>query len=137
MKKFLAAVLAAITLIFAGCAQPNGYKEITQEEAAKIMEITQEEAAKIMQEQSGFIILDVRTAQEFNGGHIPNAINVTNESITDKQPEQLPDKNQMILVYCRSGRRSKQAAQKLVDMGYTNILEFGGINTWQGETTPQ
>ena len=116
MKKFLAAVLAAITLIFAGCAQPNGYKEITQEEAAKIM-----------QEQSGFIILDVRTAQE----------NVPNESITDKQPEQLPDKNQMILVYCRSGRRSKQAAQKLVDMGYTNILEFGGINTWQGETTAQ
>ena len=126
MKKFLAAVLAAITLIFAGCAQPKGYKEITQEEAAKIM-----------QEQSGFIILDVRTAQEFNGGHIPNAINVPNESITDKQPEQLPDKNQMILVYCRSGRRSKQAAQKLADMGYTNILEFGGINTWQGETTAQ
>ena len=126
MKKFLAAVLAAITLIFSGCAQPNGYKEITREEAAMIM-----------QEQSGFIILDVRTAQEFNGGHIPDAINVPNESITDKQPEQLPDKNQMILVYCRSGRRSKQAAQKLVDMGYTNILEFGGINTWQGETTAQ
>ena len=126
MKKILATVLAAITLIIAGCAQPNGYKEITQEEAAKIM-----------QEQSGFIILDVRTAQEFNSGHIPNAINVPNESITDKQPEQLPDKKQMILVYCRSGRRSKQAAQKLVDMGYTNILEFGGINTWQGETTAQ
>ena len=110
-------------------------RKVPVKEARKIF--TQEEAAKIMQEQSGFIILDVRTAQEFNGGHIPNAINVTNESITDKQPEQLPDKNQMILVYCRSGRRSKQAAQKLVDMGYTNILEFGGINTWQGETTPQ
>ena len=126
MKKLLAAVLAAITLIFAGCAQPNGYKEITQEEAAKIM-----------QEQSGFIILDVRTEQEFAGGHIPNAINVPNESIADKQPEQLPDKNQMILVYCRSGRRSKEAAQKLADMGYTDVREFGGINTWQGETTAQ
>ena len=126
MKRILAAVIAAITLIFAGCAQPNGYKEITQEEAAKIM-----------QEQSGFIILDVRTEQEFAGGHIPNAINVPNESIADKQPEQLPDKNQMILVYCRSGRRSKQAAQKLADMGYTDVREFGGINTWQGETTAQ
>lgn len=126
MKRILAAVIAAITLIFAGCTQPSGYKEITQEEAAKIIH-----------EQSGFVILDVRTAQEFAGGHIPNAINVPNESITDKQPEQLPDKNQMILVYCRSGRRSKQAAQKLSDMGYTNVLEFGGINTWQGETTAQ
>ena len=126
MKRLLAAVIAAITLIFAGCAQPSGYKVITQEEAAKIM-----------QEKSGFVILDVRTAQEFAGGHISDAINVPNESITDKQPEQLPDKNQMILVYCRSGRRSKQAAQKLADMGYTNILEFGGINTWQGETTAQ
>ena len=126
MKKFLAALLAAITLIFAGCARPSGYREITQEEAAKIM-----------QEQSGYVILDVRTKQEFAGGHIPNAINVPNESIADKQPEQLPDKNQMILVYCRSGRRSKQAAQKLADMGYTDVREFGGINTWQGETTAQ
>ncbi len=126
MKKFLAALLAAITLIFAGCARPSGYREITQEEAAKIM-----------QEQSGYVILDVRTEQEFAGGHIPNAINVPNESIADKQPEQLPDKNQMILVYCRSGRRSKEAAQKLADMGYTDVREFGGINTWQGETTAQ
>lgn len=126
MKKLLAAALAVITLILSGCAQPSGYKEITQEEAVKIM-----------QEQSGFVILDVRTAQEFSGGHIPNAINIPNESITDKQPEQLPDKNQMILVYCRSGRRSKQAAQKLADMGYTDVREFGGINTWQGETTAQ
>lgn len=126
MKKLIALAIAAITLIFGGCAQASGYKQITQEEAQKIM-----------QSESGYIILDVRTAQEFSGGHIPNAINIPNESIETEPPKELPDKNQMILVYCRSGRRSKQAAQKLADMGYTDVREFGGINTWQGETTAQ
>ena len=126
MKKLIALAIAAITLIFGGCAQASGYRQITQEEAQKIM-----------QSESGYIILDVRTAQEFSGGHIPNAVNVPNESIETETPKELPDKNQMILVYCRSGRRSKQAAQKLADMGYTDVREFGGINTWQGETTAQ
>ncbi len=126
MKKLLAAAVAALTLIFGGCAEPSGYQQITQEEAAEIME-----------NESGYIILDVRTEQEYNGGHIPGAICVPNESISDAHPEQLPDKNRLILVYCRSGRRSKQAAQKLADMGYTDVREFGGINTWQGETTAQ
>lgn len=90
-----------------------------------------------MENESGYIILDVRTEQEYESGHIPNAICIPNESIGDSAPKQLPDKSQLILIYCRSGRRSKQAAQKFADMGYTNIREFGGINTWQGETTAQ
>ena len=67
-------------------------------------------------------------------GHIPDAVLIPNESIADKQPEELPDLDQIILVYCRSGRRSKEAAQKLADMGYTNVYEFGGIIDWTGVT---
>ena len=79
-------------------------------------------------------ILDVRTAAEYNEGHIPGAINIPNEAIgTDAIPE-LPDKDQLILVYCRSGNRSKQASEKLVKLGYTNVVEFGGIIDWPGET---
>jgi rhodanese-related sulfurtransferase len=92
-----------------------------------------DEAVTIMSEQSGYIILDVRRPDEFAAGHIPGAINVPNESIgTDAIPE-LPDKRQLILVYCRSGRRSKEASEKLVAQGYTNIVEFGGILDWKGE----
>lgn len=87
-----------------------------------------------MNEETDYIILDVRTQGEYESGHIPGAICIPNESIGDEHPELLPDKNQLILVYCRSGNRSKQAAQKLSQMGYTNIMEFGGINDWQGET---
>ena len=88
----------------------------------------------MMEEESGYIILDVRTPEEFAEKHIPGAINVANETIgTDEIPE-LPDKDQLILVYCRSGNRSKQASEKLVALGYTNIVEFGGINDWPGET---
>ena len=88
----------------------------------------------MMEEGSGYIILDVRTPEEFAEKHIPGAINVANETIgTDEIPE-LPDKDQLILVYCRSGNRSKQASEKLVKLGYTNIVEIGGINSWPGET---
>lgn len=96
-------------------------------------QITQSEASSIMEKQSGYIILDVRTQAEYESGHIKNAICVPNESITDAEIPQLPDKNQLILVYCRSGRRSKEAAQKLHDLGYTDVREFGGINEWTGE----
>ena len=88
----------------------------------------------MMAEEQGYIILDVRRTDEFAAGHIPGAINVANESIgTDEIPE-LPNKDQLILVYCRSGRRSKEVAKKLVKLGYTNIVEFGGILDWTGET---
>ena len=79
------------------------------------------------------MILDVRRKDEFDEGHIPGAICIPNESIIDTQPEELPDLDQIILVYCRSGRRSKEASQKLFDMGYTNVFEFGGIIDWTGE----
>ena len=96
-------------------------------------QITQEEAKKIMNQQEGYVILDVRTQEEFEMGYIPGAICIPNETISEKVVEQLPDKEQLILIYCRSGNRSKKAADKLVKLGYTNIKEFGGIITWPYE----
>lgn len=117
-------LLFAIGLVGCGTKKNDrGYEQISQEEAKKIME-----------EQNDYIILDVRTQEEYTGGHIVGAICIPNETIDEKVTEQLPDKDQLILVYCRSGNRSKQAANKLVKLGYTNIKEFGGINTWQYET---
>ena len=124
MKKILPIFLAALLLV--GCAAPA--EEITYRQ------VNMDEAITMMEEGSGYIILDVRTPEEFAEKHIPGAINVANETIgTDEIPE-LPDKDQLILVYCRSGNRSKQASEKLVALGYTNIVEFGGINDWPGET---
>jgi len=91
-----------------------------------------EEAVAIMAEESGYILLDVRTPEEFRDRHIPGAVNVPNETIGTEPIGQLPDPDQLILVYCRSGNRSKQAAGKLAAMGYSNIVEFGGINDWPG-----
>lgn len=95
--------------------------------------ITMEEAREIFATDGDYIILDVRRADEFAAGHIPGAINVANEAIADAQPAELPDKDQVIYVYCRSGNRSKQASAKLAAMGYTNIIEFGGIIDWTGQ----
>ena len=99
----------------------------------KFSQITMDEAKEIFETPGDYIILDVRRADEYAGGHIPGAINVANESINDTCPEELPDMNQTIYVYCRSGNRSKQASEKLVSLGYTNIIEFGGILDWTGE----
>ncbi len=93
-------------------------------------QITQAQAKEIMDTQKGFVILDVREDYEFAEGHIQNAICMSYLRTEELAPSLLPDKNQMILVYCRSGRRSKIAAQTLADMGYTNVLEFGGIIDW-------
>ncbi len=95
-------------------------------------QISQDEA-KLMMQDDGYVVVDVRRADEYAQGHIPGAILIPNESITDTPPEELPDKNQIILVYCRTGRRSKEASQKLADMGYVNVYEFGGIEDWTGE----
>ena len=100
------------------------YKQISMDEAKQIFESGGADS---------YIILDVRTSDEFADGHIPGAINVANESIGTESPKELADKNQLIYVYCRSGNRSKQAAEKLVALGYTNIVEFGGIIDWTGE----
>ena len=125
MKKLIPILLSA--LMFTGCSgtsnsQTNTYRQITMDEAVDMMA-----------QETGYIILDVRRPDEFAAGHIPNAINVPNETIgTDEIPE-LPNKDQLIMVYCRSGRRSKEASEKLVKLGYTNIVEFGGILDWKGE----
>ena len=100
---------------------------------ASYTQISQEEAMQMMQEQTDCLIVDVRRPDEFAEGHIAGAINVPNEEISDEMPELLPDKEQILLIYCRSGNRSKEASQKLADMGYTKVYEFGGINTWEGE----
>ena len=125
MKKLIPILLSALMLT--GCAgtsnhQTNTYREITMDKAVTMME-----------QETGYIILDVRRPDEFAAGHIPNAINVPNESIGTAEIPELPDKNQLIMVYCRSGRRSKEASEKLVKLGYTNIVEFGGILDWKGE----
>ena len=100
---------------------------------ASYTQISQDEAMQMMQEQTDYLIVDVRRPDEYAEGHIAGAINVPNEEINDKMPELLPDKDQLLLIYCRSGNRSKEASKKLADIGYTNVYEFGGINTWEGE----
>ncbi len=97
------------------------------------MNITAEEAKQIMDSEEGYIILDVRTQEEYDEGHIPGAILIPNTELEERAEENLPDKDQLILVYCRSGRRSKMAAEILVELGYTNIREFGGIIDWPYE----
>lgn len=124
MKKIIPLLMAM--LLLAGCG--------AQSEESTYRQINAEEAAAIMEEESSYIILDVRTAQEYGEKHIPGAINIPNETIGTEDIPELPDKEQLILVYCRSGNRSKQASEKLVKLGYTNIVEFGGINDWTGDT---
>ena len=114
-------------LILAGCSVP-------MEQEASYRQISMDEAITMMETESNYIILDVRTPEEFAEKHIPHAINIPNETIGTAEIPELPDKGQLILVYCRSGNRSKQASEKLVSLGYTNIVEFGGINDWPGET---
>lgn len=114
-------------LLLAGCAA-------TVDSEASYQQISMDEAIAIMESESDYIILDVRTTEEFADKHIPDAINIPNETIGTEDIPELPDKDQLILVYCRSGNRSKQASDKLVGLGYTNIVEFGGINDWPGKT---
>ena len=119
--------LLLLLLLLTGC----GGNPDTQ---ASYQQISMEKAIELMNTQTGYLILDVRTQEEYDAAHIPGAICIPNESIGEEAPAQLPDKGQMILVYCRSGNRSKQAAEKLVKLGYTNVLEFGGIIDWPGDT---
>ena len=125
MKKFVPLFLSA--LLFSGCVASHN-------SAGSYRQISMEQAVLLMEREIGYIILDVRTPEEYAAGHIPNAINIPNETIGASEISALPDKDQLILVYCRSGRRSKEAAQKLVSLGYTSIVEFGGILDWTGET---
>ena len=108
-------------------------KEKIIENEVIIKHVSMNDIVQIMEENENYIILDVRTQAEYNQGHIPNAICIPNETIDENVVNKLPDKNQMILVYCRSGNRSKQAAEKLKKLGYTDLIEFGGIIDWKGE----
>ena len=123
MFKWISVILAMLFLT--GCsAAPEGpgYTQITMEEAAERIGI-----------ECGFILLDVRTPEEYEAGHIPGAINIPNETIGTDEIPRLPQKDQRIYVYCRSGNRSKQASEKLAALGYTDIVEIGGIIDWTGE----
>ena len=124
-----------LMLSASGCggAQSSAATEGKEETMAAFQRVASDEAQRMMAENTNYIILDVRTAGEYTDGHIPNAINIPNESIHTTPPKELPDKAQKIFVYCRSGARSQPAAQKLANMGYTNIVEMGGIKDWHGD----
>ena len=102
--------------------------------SATYEQISGAEAKALMDSESGYIIIDARTQPEYDEGHIAGAILIPEYEIADRAEKELPDKNQLILVYCRSGRRSKIAAEELVKLGYTNVKEFGGIIDWEYET---
>ena len=123
MKKILPLLFSALAFTACGSASSElSFQQISMDAA-----ITQ------MAEEDNFILLDVRTPEEFADGHIPGALNIPNESIGENDIAELPDKEQRIYVYCRSGNRSKQASAKLVNLGYTNVIEIGGIIDYHGE----
>ncbi|MBR4409886.1 MAG: rhodanese-like domain-containing protein [Firmicutes bacterium] len=142
VKKFLSkysvellCVLLALAMMLSGCS-PQEEDGAPTGETVMWKQVNMEEAMELMNSEENYIILDVRRADEFASGHIPGAVNLANEVIGEDDAAVeavLPDREQMILVYCRSGNRSKQASQKLADLGYTNVVEFGGILDWPGE----
>ncbi len=158
MKKYFITLVVAVMLVASGCScsiatdnaenssnatdnatNTSNTTNVNRENSSMTTQnttykqISQEEAKEMMKRNDNHIIVDVRRQDEYDGGHIAGAILIPNENIGTTRPEQLKDLNQTILVYCRTGKRSKQVAQKLADMGYTNVYEFGGINTWDGE----
>ena len=144
MKRIKLIIAGTLLLLIGGCTSaPQGatgtetgassitlFTAIEDNAADSYRQISQETAKEMMNAEDGHIIIDVRRQDEYDTGHIEGAICIPNESIDTEQPPELPDPDQIILVYCRSGRRSKEAAQKLFDMGYTNVYEFGGIIDW-------
>ena len=144
MKHFrlFSLLLASVWLIsFGGCKAKEEAPLSTEAPTTKTTEminmtyeqISQDEAKRIMDTESDYIIIDARTQEEFDEGHIENAILIPEYEIQEKAPELIPDKNALILVYCRSGRRSKIASEALAELGYTNVKEFGGIIDWEYE----
>ncbi|WP_330370839.1 cyclophilin-like fold protein [Butyrivibrio proteoclasticus] len=146
-RRYLALGMLTLAIILTGCGAktesdvtiiggadgPTSVFLASKNDKDSYTQIDQETAKLMMDLNDGHVIIDVRRQDEYDEGHIPGAICIPNESITDSMPSELPDLEQIILVYCRSGRRSKEAAQKLFDMGYTNVYEFGGIIDWTGE----
>lgn len=133
MKRLNAVVvIISVLTIFTGCSSNNN-TESMEENKPTYTYITQEEALEMMSYDDGHFVVDVRTREEFNQGHIPNAFCIPNEEIGTEMPKELPGLDQVILVYCRTGRRSAEAAQKLADVGYTRVYDFGGIVDWDGD----
>ena len=129
MKK-VTIILIILVVIIGGVIMLN--KNTEKETTNQIQYVSMDEITTIMQENTDYIILDARTIEEYNEGHIPNAICIPNETIDETVTTKLPNKDQLILIYCRSGNRSKQAALKLQQLRYTNLVEFGGIIDWDG-----
>lgn len=129
MKHIMLLAILSSALLLTGC--------IGGQVKAAYRRVSAEEAQQIMKNESGYQIVDVRTPEEYASGHIPNAICIPNESIGKQPPTELSDKKQLLLIYCRSGRRSKEAANKLVELGYENVVDFGGIVDWPGEKTAE
>ena len=135
MKRTIVCLLTAL-LLLTGCTKNNmDLYPLDKDgmERLPYLQINQEQARRMMEYDDGHLIVDVRRQDEFDAGHIPGAICIPNESIGTEPPKELPDRSQVILIYCRSGNRSKQAAEKLGKMGYLNVYEFGGIIDWKGE----
>ena len=126
MKKYSVILLCILLImLFTACKDKE-----TNQDSMNYKQITMDDAKEVFETKGDYIIVDVRRADEYASGHIPDAINIPNENIGEDDIPELPDKTQVIYVYCRSGNRSKQAAEKLVRLGYSNIIEFGGILDW-------
>ena len=143
MKKILAILMLAVTLTACGMEEAaddsmilnetTETTETTEDVLVPYEQITAEDAKNLMDTESDYIIVDARTEEEYAEGHIPGAILIPEYEIADRAEKELPDKDALILVYCRSGRRSKIASEELVKLGYTNVKEFGGIIDWSYE----
>ena len=138
-KIALMAIVGLISVLGISCGRTMNSKqvsvdskEVKNEKKAEYKKITSDEAKNIMLTEKP-IVVDVRSLEEYNEGHIPNAISVPLETIENEAETKLKNKDDLILVYCRSGRRSREAALRLIEKGYTNVIDFGGIQDWNGE----
>jgi len=138
-KIALMAVVGLISVLGISCGRTMNSKqvsvdskEVKNEKKAEYKKITSDEAKNIMLTEKP-IVVDVRSLEEYNEGHIPNAISIPLETIENEAETKLKNKDDLILVYCRSGRRSREAALRLIEKGYTNVIDFGGIQDWNGE----
>lgn len=139
-RKIITVFISIIMLTVIGFSLTNGKAKKIEPTVVyakgQYVKITSDQAVEMMKKEKNYVIVDVRTPEEYKEGHIPNAINVpldTIDNYNSQNVENLKDKNQLIMVYCRSGRRSAEAAKKLLAKGYMNVIDFGGINDWKGE----
>ncbi|MCR4676695.1 MAG: rhodanese-like domain-containing protein [Sphaerochaetaceae bacterium] len=126
MRKVILILLTVVVLSAVSCAKGSG-------EEASYRQVSAAEAKRLMEVESSYVILDVRTQEEYEESHIPGAVVLPYDEVPSRAQDLLKDKNQLILVYCRSGNRSRKASQSLVNLGYKNVVEFGGINSWPYE----